>query len=234
MRRGYRRERRADAPLDEQDKALRDAGVPLHWTQQPVYTDLIKDTGSHKPLVELLHAIRSLRKRDEDELAVFDAATLGRNHQEIVQALAAIGKTGCKLVICRPVMREFVWHPDAAEIAAVAAEGETILRAAKSKVSANKHLGATPKLVGSVLAAAKAAWADPELTARAAVDRVFEKTGVRISARLLFSKLGNKSAAEMQMIAPPMPAKSKPKAKPKRRKVKRTRAAKPEQEKTDG
>ena len=148
MRRGYRRERRADAPLDEQDKALRESGVSFAGTHPPVYTDLLKDVGHNKPLVGLLQAIRSLRKRDDDEIAAFDAATLGRTHREIVESLAAIGKTGCKLVICRPVMRDFVWHPDAAEIAAVAAEGDTILRSVKGKVSANKHLGAAPKLVG--------------------------------------------------------------------------------------
>jgi hypothetical protein len=219
MRRGYRRERRADAPLDEQDRALRAAGVSFDGSHPPLYTDTIKDTGSNKPLAELLRAIRSLRNRDEDEIVVYDAATIGRNHQEIVEGLAAIGRTGCKLIICTPVMREFVWHTDAAEIAAVAAEGDTILRSAKGKVSANKHLGAAPKLVGDVMVAAKAAWADPSLTARAAVAKVFEVTGVKISARLLFSKLGNKSTAELRMLQPPMPKPSKPK--PKRRKAKR-------------
>jgi hypothetical protein len=46
-----------------------------------------------------------------------------------------------------------------------------------------------------------------------------ETTGVQVSTRLLFAKLGLKSAAELQVLRPKMPAPSKPK--PKRRKAKR-------------
>lgn len=204
MRRGYRRERK-DAPLHEQDKAFREAGVTLTGSHPPVYTDLIKDTSSHKPLAALARAVGSLRKRDVDELVVFDAATVGRNYQEIVEAMAAIGRTGCKLIVWRPTPREYVWHPDAAEIVSLAAEGETILRSAKGKASAGKVLGATPKLVGDALAAAKAAWADPELTAKDAAARILEVTGVQVSTRLLFAKLGHKSLAETRILKPPMP-----------------------------
>ena len=204
MRRGYRRERR-DASLDEQDKSLREAGIDLTGDHPPVYTDFIKDTGSHKALAERRLAINSLRNHDKDEIVVHDAATLGRDHQEIIEAAAAIGQTGCKLIVWRPFPREFVWHPDAAEIAALAAEGVTILRSARGKVSNGKVLGAAPKLVGNVLDVAKAAWADPDLTAKQVVSKVFDLTGVQISSRLLFSKLGTKSKAEMQTLRPPMP-----------------------------
>lgn len=215
MRRGYRRERRVGAPLDEQDKSLRAAGVRMTGTHPPVYTDMLKGTGSGKPLVQLLDAIRSLRRSDGDELVIHDAATMGRNHQEIVEAFAAVGRTGCKLLIWHPVPREFVWHPDAAEIAALAAEGMTILRSEKGKVGQGKVLGAAPKLVGDVLTAAKAAWADPDLTAQKAAEKVYAVTGVKISARLLFKKLGNKSHAELALLKPPMPKASKPKRKAK-------------------
>ena len=164
MRRGLRRERR-DVSLDEQDKSLREAGVTLTGDHPPVYTDFIKDTGSHKPLMDRARAIASLRNRDDYELVVHDAATLGRDHQEIIEGLAAIGKTGCRLIVCRPSVREFVWHPDAADIAALAAEGVTILRSARGKVSNGKVLGTPPKLVGAALEVATAAWADPDLTA---------------------------------------------------------------------
>lgn len=204
MRRGYRRERK-DAPLHEQDKALQEAGVLLTGSHPPIYTDLVKDTGSHKPLSALARAVGSLRKRDADELVVYDAATVGRNYQEIVEAMAAIGHTGCKLTVWRPTPREFVWHPDAAEIVALAAEGETILRSAKGRASAGKVLGATPKLVGDALAAAKAAWADPDLTAKDAAAKVLEVSGVQVSTRLLFARLGHKSLAENQLLKPQMP-----------------------------
>lgn len=205
MRRGYRRERK-DASLHEQDKALREAGVDLTGSHPPVYTDLIKDTGSHKPLAELARAVGSLRRGNIDELVVYDAATVGRNYQEIIEAMAAIGRTGCKLTVWRPTPREYVWHPDAAEIVALASEGETILRSAKGKVSAGKVLGTPPKLVGTALEAAKAAWADPSLTAKEAAARVLEVSGVQVSTRLLFAKLGHKSVAESRVLKPKMPA----------------------------
>jgi hypothetical protein len=225
MRRVYRRERR-DAPLDEQDKSARAAGVDTSGDHPPVYTDTLHDCGNHKPLAARLHAVNSLRLADGDELVIHDAAVMGRNHQEIVEGFAAVGLTGCKLIVWTPTPREFVWHPDAAAIAALAAEGTTILRAARGRVAQHKHLGAAPKLIGDVLTAAKSAWADPNLTARAAVDRVFEVTGVKISARLLFSKLGNKSTAEMQILRPPMPKASKPKPKAKTKRRKPARKAK--------
>jgi hypothetical protein len=204
MRRGYRRERK-DAPLDVQDKAMREADVTLTGTHPPIYTDLMKDTGHHKPLVDLAKAIGSLRNRDADELVVYDAATVGRNHKEIIEAMAAIGRTGCKLIVWRPTPREYVWHPDAAEIIALAAEGETILRSAKGKVASGKTRGAAPKLVGAALETAKAAWADPNLTARQAAAKVLEVSGVHVSMRLMFAKLGHKSVAETRLLKPRLP-----------------------------
>lgn len=205
MRRGYRRERRGDASLEEQSKALREAGITMDGEYPPIYTDLIKDTASHKPLVRLGDAIQSLRNKDADELVVYDAATVGRNYQEIIEAMAAIGRTGCKLTVWRPTPREYVWHPDAAEIVALASEGETILRSAKGKAAQGKYKGAPPKLVGAALEVAKAAWADPSVTARDAAVRVLETTGVHISTRLLFAKLGHKTKAELQILKPVMP-----------------------------
>jgi hypothetical protein len=221
MRRGYERER-PNLSVEQQDASMRRTGVPVEGTHPPIYRDLIKDTRSHKPLAQRAHAINSLRLQDSDELVIHDAATMGRNHEEICEGLAAVGRSGCKLIICEPTYREFVWTPNEAEMLAVAAEGVTLLRSARGKASGNKT-GAAPKLVGNVKIAADAAWGDPKLTARQAVEKIFETTGVRVSTRLLFAKLGLKSAAELQVLRPALPAPSKPKrkTKPKRRKVKR-------------
>lgn len=198
MRRGYRRERRVGPSLDEQMASLTAAGVP-DGVRSPFYTDHLKDTkrtvAGMKPLAQLARAVKSLRSRDADELVVHDAATLGRDHEEITAALAAIGASGCKLVICVPEPREFTWHPDAADILAVASEGAKILRSEKHKRAAERRLGAQPKLVGQVLVEARKAWADPNLSAPQAAARVREVTGVKVSERTMW-KLGKKSDAE--------------------------------------
>ena len=78
-----------------------------------------------------------------------------------------------------------------------------------------------PQTTSDVMIAAKAAWGEPKLTARQVTERIFETTGVKASTRLLFAKLGLKSAAELQVLRPSLPAPSKPKPKPKRRKTAR-------------
>lgn len=216
MRRGYERER-PKLSIEEQDASMRKTGVPTDGTHPPIYRDLIKDARSHKPLVARANAINSLRLADADELVIHDAATMGRTHEEICEGLAAIGRSGCRLIICEPTYREFVWTPNEAEMLAVAAEGVTLLRSARGKAAGNKT-GAAPKLVGNVMIAAQAAWGDPKLTARQVVEKIFETTGVQVSTRLLFAKLGLKSAAELQVLRPSLPAPSKPKRKTKRRK----------------
>lgn len=199
MRRGYIRERAFGPTMEVQRASLAAAGVPTDGARPPVYMDMMKDTkrtiAGIRSLAQLARAIKSLRQADADELVVHDAATLGRDHEEITEALAEIGKRGCKLIVWTPEPRDYVWHPDAAEIASVAGEGAKIIRAEKHRRAASKHLGAQPKLVGKVLAAAREAWADPNLTAPQAAKRVYEVTGVKVSARLMW-KLGKKSEAE--------------------------------------
>lgn len=197
---------------------MREAGIPMDGEHPPIYRDLARNTRPPKLLTARAAAIGSLRNRDGDELVVHDAATLGRNYQEIIEALAAIGRTGCRLIVWRPSKQEYVWHPDAAEIAALAAEGVKLMRSDKHRVAGAKT-GAPAKLVGPVLEAARAAWADPDLTVRAAASRVFEVSGVQVSTRLLQSKLGRKSDAEAEVLKPKMPeptgSKKKPSAKQK-------------------
>jgi hypothetical protein len=221
MRRGYERERRG-VSFAEQDVSMREAGISLEGEYPPVYRDTAKnivyrdtakDTRPPKLLVARAAAIQSLRHWDQDELVVHDAATLGRNYQEIIEGLAAIGRTGCKLIVWKPDRQEYVWHPDAAEIAALAAEGVKLMRSEKHRRAGTKT-GAPAKLVGPVLAAAQAAWADPSLTVRAAATRVFEVTGVQISSRLMYAKLGQKSQAEVEVLKPKMPAATGSKKKP--------------------
>lgn len=194
MRRGYRRERLNGPSLEDQWKALAAAGVGSDGTHPPVYTDMLKDTKRDTSLKQRKAAILSLRPGDV--LAVRDAATLGRDQDEIAEGLAMVGRRRATLVVCCPDEREFTWHPDAAEIVAVAVEGARLIRSEKHARAAAKHLGAQPKLVGANLATAKRIWAQADLTAPAAAKEVVRVTGVKVTERTLWSVLGRKSEAE--------------------------------------
>lgn len=194
MRRGYRRERINGPSLDDQSNALLAAGVDVDGDHPPIYTDTLKATKRDASLRQRKAAILSLRPGDV--LAVRDAATMGRDQDEIAEGLAMIGRRRATLVVCHPDEREFTWHPDAAEIAAVAVEGARLLRSEKHKRAAAKRVGAQPKLMGAHLDAAKRIWAQADLTAPAAAKEVVRVTGISVTERTLWSVLGRKSEAE--------------------------------------
>lgn len=224
MRRGYIRERRVGPSIEDQRKSLASAGVMTEGTHPPIYMDMLKDVKGNKPLRQLALAVKSLR--GDDEIVMHDAATPGRDHQEICDALAAVGAKGNKLVICTPTEREFVWRPEENSMLSVAGEGVTILRSEKHRNAGNKVVGAAPKLVGRTLDIARKHWADPAMTARQAHEAAVAESGVKFSSRLMW-QLGKKSDAEATLTKPP-PAKAAPKkAKPKRRKRKATETSRP-------
>lgn len=194
MWRGYRRERTNGPSLDEQWKALAAAGVETDSAHPPVYTDTLKATKRDGPLKQRKAAVLSLRPGDV--LAVPDAATLGRDQDEIAEGLAMVGRRRATLVVCSPDVREFTWHPDAAEIAAVAVEGARLIRSEKHARAATKHLGAHQKLMGANLETAKRIWAQQDLTAPAAAKEVVRVTGIKVTERTLWTVLGRKSEAE--------------------------------------
>jgi hypothetical protein len=188
--------------VDEQRASLAAAGIDVDAPHPPVYVDLLKPGKKLKsgvdPLTLRAAAIKSLRRQDTDELVVHDAATLGLDLEDITLAMSAIGKRGGKLIVWTPEPREFTWHPDAAEVMALAVEGAQMMRSEKHRRAGEKNplLGAPAKLAGKVLEVAKAAWADPALTSKQAAEKVKTDTGVKVSVRLLFDKLGKKSDAE--------------------------------------
>jgi len=205
LSRGYIRERKSGPSIDDQRASLAAAGIEVDRPHSPVYVDLLKPAKKPKPGVDPLAqraaAIKSLRRQDGDELVVHDAATLGVDIEDITVAMSAIGKRGGKLIVWTPPVQEFVWHQDAAEIVALAAEGAQMMRSEKHRRAGGKNplLGAPAKLIGKVLEVAKAAWADPALTSKQAAEKVKADTGVAVSVRLLFDKLSKKSDAERSL-----------------------------------
>ena len=240
MRLGYLRERRIGPSLDVQRASMAAAGINVHQTHPPIYEDKLKPAKRTPPGETRLHlperaiAIKHLRQRDEDELVVHDAATLGIDTDDIMAALAAIGRQGCTLLVWTPEPRAYAWHPDATEIVGLATEAAALIKSEKYRRASGKSAGSPPKLVGRVRDAALLAWADPTLTAEQAAARVKEVTGISVSARLLYSKLGHKSVAEATLAPPKLSAAAAttspevrkaatPKPKRKRRKAKARR-----------
>ena len=199
MRRGYRRERQHGPSLDDQWGALVASGVDVSVGHPPIYTDTLDATKrsptAWKSLAQRKAAILSLRPGDV--LVVRDAATLGRDQDEIADGLAMVAKRKATLVVCCPDERAFTWHPDAADMVALAVEGARQIRSEKHARAAAKHLGAQPKLAGTNLETARRIWARGDLTAPAATVEIVKATGVRVTERTLWTVLGRKSEAEI-------------------------------------
>lgn len=219
MRRGYIRERRGLTP-DEQRKSLAQAGIDLGFDHPAIYADVFGRGGKAVPLAARANAIKSLRSGDE--LVVHDAATLGKDMEDISKAMVEIGRHGATLIVWTPTVREYEWNPDAAEIVAMASEAAAVLLSEKHRRAGAKRvqLGAQPKLVGDVLNVARQAWADPSLTANQAAEVVRKHCRIKVSTRTLWTHLGKKSDAETA-ISEPIKVAQVAKPKPKRRKVKR-------------
>lgn len=194
--RAYVRERRGGKTPAEQVSALSSA-VETGGTHPPIYTDLLKPT--KKPIWPLPargNAINSLRRGNT--LWVYDLPTLGTSFDDIMAAMAAIGKKGATLGVLMPEQEEHTWQPDAADLVQKAREAAAMLKSDVHKRARAKHLGAPPKWTPEVDKAAREGWKDPALTAPQVPDYVFERTGVRISERLIWQRLAplTKSQAE--------------------------------------
>lgn len=198
MERGYGRERKWGASLDEQRASMAAAGVETGGTHPPIYLDVLKPAKKGAAaLPQRAMAIKSLRPGNR--LVVHDMATLGTTAGDILAALAAIGKKSATLVVVTPERAEYTWHPDAADIVQKANEAAAALKSEVHKRAAAKHLGAPSKwTLPGVADAALAGWKNTELTAPQVPDYVFDQTGVRISERLIWAKLKplTKSQAE--------------------------------------
>lgn len=187
------------------------SGINTSGDHPPLYVDLLNKVGKAGPLRERANAIKSLRQ--DDELVVHDAATLGFSAEDINAAMIEIGQHGATLIVWKPEPREYEWTPAAARVAgemsSLAAEAETVLRSEKHQRASAKsvRLGPTKKLVGAVREIALKHWRDPALSARQAHAAAAAETGVKFSMRLMQlpekdGGLGRKMDAELIMELP--------------------------------
>ena len=189
MRLGYIRIDRAGPSRDEQEAALRAAGIEDFGPDGPVYVDAPpkrRPQPGADAQPALGEAVRALR--EGDELAIHSPARLGATRGAVLAALEQIGRAGAAVYDCADgaVVR---FHPDAAAAIRFAAEAESQgqrERAAKARRGITRKVGPPAALAGKRLADAKAAWSNPETSAQQVADQF------KVGVRTLYRRFGPK------------------------------------------
>lgn len=193
MRRGYIRLSKAGPSLEDQQKALANAGIDDFSEYGPVYVDEVPKRRNAPTLPQRFQAIRSLEAGDE--LVVSSASRLGTSAGDVLDAMRAIAERRAALYDAE-TGETVVWHPDATKVIEFArrAEGENRKEiAAKmrhSREASGKIGGAPEKLSGAALKEAKRLWADATLSSA----QVAEQIGVNV--RTLYRRLGDRGGKQ--------------------------------------
>ncbi len=190
MRLGYIRTGQAGPSQEEQEAALRAAGVVDFSADGPVYVDLVSRKRP-KPGDDVTPARTALivALREGDEIAIHSAPRLGTTREDVLRTLAQIGKAGAAVYDCE--LGEVVrYHPDAAAALLFADRAEAQgkrERAARAR-KAITHRGTRPKaLTGKKLDKARELWTgSPETSA----EKIADMLGV--SPRTLYRALGER------------------------------------------
>ncbi len=193
MRLGYIRIDRAGPSREDQEAALRAAGITDFSADGPVYLDAMpkrRPKAGVDPLPARTDLLRALRKGEGDEVAIHSPARLGSSRGEVLAALEAIGRAGAAIYDCASG-KVIAVHPDAALAIGFAAEAESQgqrERAARARRGKVRHAGPPLALTGKRLIQAGEAWADPSKSA----EQVAEE--VKASVSTLYRRFGNREA----------------------------------------
>lgn len=191
MRRGYIRLSKAGPTLEEQQKALKSAGVVDFSEYGPVYVDVIAGGRRAGELPERTSALRSLEAGDE--LVVASAARLGTTLADVVAVLQEVGKREA-CVFDVETGQTIRWHPDATAVVAFAQRADSenrreITAKMRKERVASGRLGSRPVKEWKMSEkAARLLWKD--LTKSAA--EVAEQVGASIPT--LYRRLGERGA----------------------------------------
>lgn len=180
MRLGYIRIDRSGPSRDEQEAALRAAGVVDFDRDGPVYVDAAPKRRA-QPGADATpartEAIRALR--EGDEIAIHSAGRLGTTRDDVLRALADVTAAGGAVWDCE--RGELVrFHPDAQAAISFAERAESQgkrQRAANARKGITRRAAPPLKLAGKKLEQAKADWLNPETSAQQVADK--HKVGVR-------------------------------------------------------
>jgi hypothetical protein len=187
MLRGYIRVRPKGPSVDEQRRALLEAGVP---------TDRIYiDKRTRNPLPQRALAISFLRTGDA--LVIYDAAALGTTTADIMGSLAEIGQHHALVATCNPPGEFIQWIPAVSDaLTFISTAGKTLAREwAKVRVGSSPIMGRPRKLTGDVLAYARELWGRRDMSSRKIAAEIKATTGVDVSVRTLIVTLGHKTEA---------------------------------------
>jgi DNA invertase Pin-like site-specific DNA recombinase len=189
MRLGYIRIDRAGPSRNEQEAALRLAGVEDFTPDGPVYVDAAPKKRA-QPGADATpartEAVRALR--EGDELAIHSAGRLGTTRDDVLRALEGVTAAGGAVWDCE-AGQAVRWHPDARIAIAFAERAESQgkrQRAANARKGITRRPGRSPALTQAQQKRAKDLWANPETTAR----QVADATGA--SERTLYRLFGPK------------------------------------------
>ncbi|MDB5358818.1 MAG: resolvase [Rhodospirillales bacterium] len=188
MKRGYIRLSKAGPSLEEQQAALRSAGIEDFTDEGPVYVDQPakrKQRAGDVVFPQREECIK--RARPGDVVIVASPGRLATSADDALRMLAALGRKGAQLQIVS-TGRTYHWDEaalDGLELAADTAMENRAEVTAKARAAATERRPA-PKLSGKLLARAKELWADPKLTAA----QVEADVGVPI--RTLYRRLGGR------------------------------------------
>lgn len=169
VQRGYIRISVTGPTREQQQDALRRAGIEDFGDHGPVYVDeLPKRRAEGKdPLPERATLIRSLRPAAQDVVVISDEGILGTSMDDTIRAAAMIAERGATVYVANKT-REFRWHPDAAEALDVMREAEhqrALWRAAHARRSGTGiRRGGKRALDTRDKALAKIDWFDPKLS----------------------------------------------------------------------
>ncbi len=178
MRLFYLREAAGLPSIKAQKAAL---GLDKIAEDDPVYIDLgdkkRKRATPAEPFPELALAIQSLRKTDDDELAVAVPAVLGGSRGQVLDVMQAIGAKQASIFNAE-TGEKIPWVPEALKVLEFATEAETFTRkfalkkARVRRAESGKPYGKPAKLTGKKLEAARAVWMDPALTRKEAAEKL--------------------------------------------------------------
>lgn len=189
MLRGYIRLSKAGPSLEDQQKALAQAGIVDFSAHGPVYVDNIPRSRAAPSFPQREYAIRSLVRGDR--LVIACASRIGISSADILATLTAIAENGAQL--CDAETGQTIEPtPEAlqalrfAERAESDNRKETAAKMRQQRVATGRLGGAPEKLTGELLAEARELWKDHKFS----VSQIAERTG--ISRRTLYRHLGER------------------------------------------
>jgi len=200
MRRGYIRIRKGGPDEPVQRQSLAAAGVNVDEVLGAVYVDGMSVSPKRRkldpndPLPQRTWAIRSLRPGDE--LVVHDAATLGTSTADILGAIVAIDRREATLHIVESGIT-YRWHPQAADIAALAKSGGEKVGREKTAMARKRlrEVGGQRKVTPEVRTRALEIWSDPNVRSAREVSAILGREGVNVSVRSLYNNLPSRGEA---------------------------------------